>query len=551
MLRHHTSLFGLSLTVFLLAMALSSCASRHTAAILNDVDTYIQQRPDSALATIRAIDTTTLTSRSLRAHYALLHAMALDKNWIDTTDVGVVMPAVEYYDQHPTDVRRAKSWYCLGRIQQNASDWTSAGISLLRAEKFAEASDDVAFRGMINQAISSVYSQLHLYEEALNYAEQAYRLFDEAKDTLSIYSSLLARAQNLYHLGRYIESDSLFCRLIDNNYVHPHLHADLLCDYALSCVSQNKDFGVAVHLFEQAVTNSGFLKDLNCLGAYAFALAHEGDIRRAEQLFEHIDNNNGRYSSYVYAFWKSKVEAFTGNYSSAYRLQVAASDIQNEIVKKSLKQSTIKAQKDFLEELNRESEKTARKRKIVTAGTISLLLILFILLTFFINQLSKQSAKEKESLIKAYSDLASQTEEEKAKIRSQYIRMCQSHLSHIGRINEMLYYHSTDADNSLYQELRSSMQTLGSNEQNQREFEIMLNEAFDDVMIHFREDFPNKKPRYYQLVGFLFAGFNTTTICTIIPTYNKHNVHVEKSRLKQMIQDSDSSYKELFLRLIL
>ena len=73
------------------SLILSSCASHRTAATLNDVETYIQDRPDSALSTIRAIDTTSLTTRSLRAHYALLHAMALDKNWIDTTDVEVVM----------------------------------------------------------------------------------------------------------------------------------------------------------------------------------------------------------------------------------------------------------------------------------------------------------------------------------------------------------------------------------------------------------------------------------------------------------------------------
>ena len=85
------------LAFLMIMLGQCSCASRQTAATLNDVETYIQQRPDSALATIRAIDTTTLTTRSLRAHYALLHAMALDKNWIDTTDVNVVMPAVEYY----------------------------------------------------------------------------------------------------------------------------------------------------------------------------------------------------------------------------------------------------------------------------------------------------------------------------------------------------------------------------------------------------------------------------------------------------------------------
>ena len=51
MLRLRTLFIALSLAILLLA----SCASRKTAAILNDVETYIQARPDSALATIRAM----------------------------------------------------------------------------------------------------------------------------------------------------------------------------------------------------------------------------------------------------------------------------------------------------------------------------------------------------------------------------------------------------------------------------------------------------------------------------------------------------------------
>jgi hypothetical protein len=47
----------------------------------------IINRPESALATIRAIDTTTLTTKKLRAHYALLHAMALDESCIDMQQI--------------------------------------------------------------------------------------------------------------------------------------------------------------------------------------------------------------------------------------------------------------------------------------------------------------------------------------------------------------------------------------------------------------------------------------------------------------------------------
>ena len=67
MLRYRAPL----IVLFLAFGFLASCSSRQTAAALNDVETYIQQRPDSALATIRAIDTTTLTSRSLRGESAV------------------------------------------------------------------------------------------------------------------------------------------------------------------------------------------------------------------------------------------------------------------------------------------------------------------------------------------------------------------------------------------------------------------------------------------------------------------------------------------------
>ncbi len=55
---HPARILIASLVVFPFIFA---CGKRQTAATLNDVETYIQARPDSALATIRAIDTTTLT----------------------------------------------------------------------------------------------------------------------------------------------------------------------------------------------------------------------------------------------------------------------------------------------------------------------------------------------------------------------------------------------------------------------------------------------------------------------------------------------------------
>ena len=58
---------------------------REMAEHLADIASYINDRPDSALAELRAIDTTAFHSRKNKAQYSLLHAMALDKCFINVS----------------------------------------------------------------------------------------------------------------------------------------------------------------------------------------------------------------------------------------------------------------------------------------------------------------------------------------------------------------------------------------------------------------------------------------------------------------------------------
>ena len=74
-----------------------SCGRTEVSKRLTDIESYINERPDSALSAIRQIDTLSLRTKAEKAKYSLLHAMALDKNYIDTTDTRIIAPAVEYY----------------------------------------------------------------------------------------------------------------------------------------------------------------------------------------------------------------------------------------------------------------------------------------------------------------------------------------------------------------------------------------------------------------------------------------------------------------------
>lgn len=559
----------ISAIVLTLGLALfTSCSSRRTAAVLNDIETYIQDRPDSALATIRSIDTTSLTSQRIRAHYALLHAMALDKNWIDTTDVNVVMPAVAYYDRHPSGIRRARAWYYLGRILENGKDFSSASIAFLKAEKFSEHTNDPRFKSLVYQSLSNIYNETHLYEEALRYTELSYHLSVQDGDTVGANASLYRMSQDLNNIGRYAESDSLYRLLIEEGQVHPNLRASLLCNYALNLVTRHKDYDNAIQLFEEVISATGSLGNANFWGAYAYALTRKGAAEKAHRIFSQLASiNNNTSVTYIYDSWKSMADAFEGAYAVAYRLQKSAAEIQNENVRRVVKQSAIKAQKEYLEQVNQEMEWTARRRQYAAWSLVALLVAVTFVLMFWFRRRRERSLQEKEELMDAYksltrehsalnsrySDLSAQVdriEKEKAAVRNKYIQLCQSHFGRIGRINEVLYYHSGEKDNELYKGLKRAIRNIGMDNKSQSEFELLLDETFDQVMAHFRETFPDKKPRYYQLVSYLFAGFGSSTICAVIPGFQKHNVYVERYRLKQMIQNSNSQYVDQFLKLL-
>lgn len=557
----------LSFFLFIAISMLASCGSRQTAATLDDVETYIQTRPDSALAAIRAIDTTTLTTRSLRAHYALLHAMALDKNWIDTTDVNVVMPAVEYYGRHGSDEQKAKAYYYLGRIQQNAGNLPEASISLLKAEKKVESLDDMDFKSMVFITLSTIYSQSHLHEEALRYTELSYKLDVLREDEQDMYSSLFRMAQELNNVGRYSESDSLYRLLMNEEHVHPNHRPSLMCNYALTLVTRHEDYEQAVNVFEEVLSSNGSLTGLNYWGAYAYALIRTGQVKRAEPLFRKMGSLKKNSSKFIYYCWKSKADAYSGDYLAAYQLQKEASDIQDETVEKVLEQSTLKAQNEYLEEMNQESERQARHRQIIAWSSSELLVVIIVVLLFQFHRKKERDEIEKDKLLEAYKTLTTQhsaltslysdlntqldlLEREKSSVRNKYIQMCQFHFNHLGRFNEMLDNHSNEYDGKLYKALKKALYDIGMDSKNQCEFEKILDESFDCIMTRFREAFPGRKSRFYQLASYLFAGFDTTTICTVIPNINKDNVHVEKHRLKRRIQESDSKYKEQFLRML-
>lgn len=93
---------------------------------LDLADDLMESRPDSALTVLSSIDTTSLADDGEKARYALLMSMALDKNYIDTTNFDILQPAIDYYLTHGTPDEKLRTFYYQGRIYQNKGDRDNA-----------------------------------------------------------------------------------------------------------------------------------------------------------------------------------------------------------------------------------------------------------------------------------------------------------------------------------------------------------------------------------------------------------------------------------------
>ena len=169
---------------------------------MNDIETYIQTRPDSALAVLSQIDTSVLHHPKERAQFALLYAIALDKNYIDTTDIEVIRPAVEYYPKHGTAWQKMLTYYYEGRIHFNAKRDAEAILCQMHALDNAMNTAPGRYLGLIYTAMADLSGRSYCWEETASYLTSAQRAFLGVNDSTAYYLTTENIIINLSNLGK-------------------------------------------------------------------------------------------------------------------------------------------------------------------------------------------------------------------------------------------------------------------------------------------------------------------------------------------------------------
>lgn len=556
-----------------MSFLLVSCDNRQTKSLLQDVETYIQERPDSALRVLRKVDSLTLNTKALRARYSVLFAMALDKNYIDTTALSILEPTVAYYEKFGSPKDKMLSYYYLGRIYSNRKDYPNAVIFYSQALR--ESSEyDYYHRGLIYAASADAYNASFNDEEELRNTILAYECFEKIGDK-DLDLSLYKVAQAYHNNERFDVADSLYSLVYSGKDSTSRLALYAMEDLVSNDLYQEKqDVERDLELLEYVAEHRGNLS-LESYYEYAYLLLLAGKESEAENILSQLSNReaNGKTMEIRYRIAECK-----GQNEEALALLKSMLSHQNDVVKKKLAQSVFKAQSDYYRltaEVSEQKSTIANQRSVIIliAGLMmaGLLYIVFMKRkTALIREKDRlaQAVEESERLLetvrnraneeksereKDILDLKSRNEREQDKIkdlREMYVALYQKRFSEIGKYYDAASSHRLESiKEKAYHDVISSTQALfeeiASGSEGQKKFEARINAEFDDIVSKIRSDFPKLKDDDIRFICYLIVGFDTSTI-SFLMDISKENVRVKKHRLREKLNGYSGPNETLY-----
>ena len=231
---------------FIICLASCNSHSPHWEAI-SQVESYIEERPDSALVVLEQIDPSVLSGKEEKAKHALLYSMALDKNFVDKTDFEVLQPAIDYYKDNGSATDKLRTYYYQGRIYQNAGNDALAMECFVNAIYNGKESNDILTKARTYFAQSHIYYSLYEWDNYIEANKNSALLFKES-GMINSYANCLNRIINGYTLKE--EPDSAWPYIYECKTLLQDMSISRLTEFYASYLTYLTNFGTEQEMNE-------------------------------------------------------------------------------------------------------------------------------------------------------------------------------------------------------------------------------------------------------------------------------------------------------------
>ena len=543
------------LTAVLLLLLAVSCqqAARDTVA---RADMLLSDQPDSALALLEGLDFHRLHGRRLRAHYALTHTVALDKNYIDSDNDSLFRYAFDYYSRHRDDSLRSLAHYYRGRIYQNGTQYRLATESYLTALHHLDTTRSHYRTGLVYSRLGEMYRDQYNFNSALDYFHRALDAYTSARAEVACYMTMGELGYAHYKLKNYPQAEDWY-------------------NQALHAAETHSDrFNVAIYikhmasLFSDMNQNERALQLLRVLASeypesvtqnYYLTLAkihlHQKNTEAAKSAFLQSQRcpTNDNISLCLLGINLSLLENDIRQVGHYIRHYIIRSD---SVMRVTLQTTIDAAERQFYAEQNAHNQYRLRVRKC--GETIIILLLLIVTgFVFYLYRLQTKRREQKiynymaivEELKKQYNDLGRKLQIKEGN-EQLYKQALSSHFTLLDDLCLHFFERSTTAlqQANIYKEVRTRLNSLANHEEVDEELNAIVNTLHNNVMNRLTEQLPKIKGVDLHFLRLLLAGFSPQVISLILED-SVHNMYARKNRIKMKIVRSDAPDKEEFLRL--
>lgn len=542
--------------LLLFLAALTACKSSDIRNSLDEIDSYVDADPQAALAAINELDMNGVKAEGLRAHFSLLHSKALDKCYIDTTDVSVIMDAVNYYSKHGDPDQKIQTYYYLGRIHGNAGRYTESLLALTQALEEGEPSSDVKYKGRVYIAMADAYNHNYNVVEEGRCVDEALNYFNASGDSIQIRAAMARKALSCLNLRQYEKADSLYRSLLAIPNLMPSLRAKCLVKYAyLLALVDNPDYQRTYELFKEAMASGASFNDKD-RSAFAYILWCIGDSAGSDEVFSIIEQRDSTIVG-ITSNWKRKSKEKQGQYLEAYNYLKKTVGYQSEEIDNVLQQSLSVAQRDYYLAIVAQQKAEAYNHRIISVMIgISSVTTILLLLGIGFNVIKRY----KEHNIRALSDLEYVKEKVVAiqksaddkidNLQTKIYGMFREHFQELAKIHETYDRNIVSGVKGVaaYNHIQEIFKVLKGEEETEHRFEKIIDKETDGLISDFRKDYPDLSEIEYQLFCYYVVGYDTKTISILLSEKTPDALYMSKSRLKKKIETSEVKDKEKYLQ---
>ena len=492
------------IAIIILALCMVACGrDSKRREMLMQVESFMEERPDSALIVLKSID-------------------------IEDDEYGQML-------MH----------YVQGRLQQEVEDYPASIISMFNAEKTAKKHGASDILGLIYYSLSDIYKSLYNPIEQQNYAQLAYDHFILSGNTCHIYLGMEILAEANYDNRNYDKSASFAQQMVtyEKAVPDPQIKIKGLRLLSSSYIKMQKyeEAKTTLHKLKKqadSLTNQDY-RNL-CL-----AYIKLGDLDSANVYRKFAQTSEQK------SLWVVVKDPQTGEpIANIFDLEdktTAIDTLSQKIVNQNIAQTIANyhAYEQNLQEVELRNEKMSKMVIVMVA----LLLLVFSFLWYRLHLKAHRKEMEMKMMeAENIRHILKVTKEDASAMQQSVNQLFEQKFKSIDELCNTYYVYqgSQNERTKIYNNVIGLISNLSKDKKTIAELEVFVNTYKNNLMADFRAEYPMLKDEDYLLFLYIVVDFSARAISILIGE-SLPVVYNRKSSLKRKIQQGESIMKERFL----